>query len=77
MAALPDTFVPDFDLALNGTPVPAELRASVVSVRFEESLQAASRVEVQVANPNLRFLQDPLLDLKVQLELKLGPAAHP
>jgi len=72
MAALPDTFIPDFDLALNGTPVPAELRASIVSVRFEEALQAASRVEVQVANPNLRFLQDPLLDLKVQLELKLG-----
>jgi uncharacterized protein len=72
MAALPDTFIPDFDLALSGMPVPAELRASIVSVKFEESLQAASRVEVQVANPDLHFLDDRLLDLKVQLELRMG-----
>jgi phage protein D len=72
MAALPDIFVPDFDLALNGTPVPAELRASIVSVRYEETLQAASRVEVQIANPNLQHLEHPLLDLKVQLDLRLG-----
>jgi uncharacterized protein len=72
MAALPDIFVPDFDLALNGSPVPAELRASIVSVKYEETLQAASRVEVQVANPDLRFLDHQLLDLKVQLDLLLG-----
>src|SRR5438270_6048006 len=72
MAVALESFAPDFDLALNGTPLPAGLRASIISVRFEAGLQAASRVEVQVANPDLRFLEHPLLDLKVQLQLRLG-----
>jgi phage protein D len=72
MAALASVYIPDFDVMLNGTPIPAEMRASVSSVRFEESLQAASRVEIQLANLGLRFLNHPLVDLNVQLQLSLG-----
>jgi uncharacterized protein len=71
-ATLPDVYVPDFALTLNGQPLPAELRASVVGVTFEDGLEGADRVEVTIANPDLRFLDHPLLDLGVQLELALG-----
>jgi phage protein D len=69
---LPDVYIPDFALTINGLPAPAELRASVTAVSFEESLEAADRVEVTFANPGLRFLDHPLLQLGVQLELALG-----
>jgi uncharacterized protein len=70
-------YVPDFALALDGRALPADLRARVISVRFEEALEGANRVEVELANPDLRLLDRPLLDLDVQLDLFLGyrPAA--
>ncbi len=71
-ATLPDVYVPDFALTLDGQPAPAELRACVTSVSFEEALEGADRVEVNLANPDLRFLDHPLLQLGVQLELALG-----
>lgn len=72
MAALPSYYVPDFELLLEGQPIPAELRASVTKVHFEESLEAADRVEVEFANQGLRFLDHPLLQLKNAMELSLG-----
>jgi phage protein D len=78
-ATLPNVYVPDFALTLNGQPAPTELRAAVTSLSFEEALEGADRVEVALANPGLRFLDHPLLQLGVQLELALGyrPAALP
>lgn len=72
MATLPSCYAPDFDLTLNGQSVPDELRGSITRVRFEDSLQAADRVEVELANPNLVFLDNRLLDLGVEMELSLG-----
>ena len=65
-------YVPDFELALGGQPVPADLRTRVMSVRFEEALEGANRVEVELANPDLRLLDQPLLDMETQLDLSLG-----
>jgi phage protein D len=64
--------VPDFDVTIDGAPLPARLRAAVTSVRFEEGLEGAGRVEVQFANQGLRLLEEPLLDLDRRLELRLG-----
>ena len=72
MAALPSAYVPDFGLAIDGSRVPAAMRASVSSVRLEQSLQGASRVEVQLADPDLRYLDDPQLRPDSQLDLLLG-----
>jgi phage protein D len=69
---LPSYYVPDFELELGGQPIPADLRASVTKVRFEESLEAADRVEVEFANQGLRLLDHPLLQLKNRVELALG-----
>jgi phage protein D len=68
----PSVYVPDFEVTLDGSPLPAELRACVQSVRFDESLQGADRVEVSFANPGLKWLDNPLFDLKNSVELALG-----
>ena len=65
-------YVPDFEVQLDGQAVPADMRASVISVRFDESLEGADRVEVQFANQGLRLLDHPLLQLKKGVELSLG-----
>jgi uncharacterized protein len=67
-----DVYVPDFELTLGGRPLPAELRAGVMSVRFDEALEGASRVEVQLANPGLRLLDRADLELDAPLRLALG-----
>ncbi len=50
-------YAPDFRLSINGSAVPAALRQSITSVRYEDGMGAADRVEVGIANVDLRFLQ--------------------
>jgi phage protein D len=69
---LPSYYIPDFELELQGQPIPADLRASVTKVHFEESLEAADRVEVEFANQGLRLLDNPLLGLATPMQLSLG-----
>lgn len=72
MVALPSYYVPDIDLQLDGQSLPADLRASVMAVRFEEAIEGADRVEAEFANQGLRLLDHPLLQLKNSVELSLG-----
>jgi phage protein D len=65
-------YVPDFALALDGLPLPAELRASVQSVHVEAAMEGADRLELSVANPDLRFLDRPPLVLGTDVALSLG-----
>ena len=69
---LPSYYIPDFELELQGQPIPADLRASVTRVHFEESLEAADRVEVEFANQGLRLLDNPLFELGTSMQLSLG-----
>jgi phage protein D len=69
---LPSYYVPDFELELQGQPIPADLRACVTRVHFEESLEAADRVEVEFANQGLRLLDNPLFGLGTSMQLSLG-----
>lgn len=71
-ATLAPTYVPDCAITLDGQPLPADLRASMINVRFEESLQGADRVEIQFANQSLRLLDHPLFALENPVELALG-----
>ncbi len=66
--AAADRYAPEFRLKVNGQPLPAAVRATVTSVRYEDGigsapaatdpkgLNAADRVEVELANPDLRWL---------------------
>lgn len=62
MSAYP-TYVPDFKLSINDSDMPAGLKATVTSVRYQDGLNAADRVEVGFANPNLQWLQQHIRGL--------------
>ena len=70
-------FAPDFSLALDGRPVPAELRASILSVQCKTGYDGLDEVEVTLANEKLRWLDSDLLKLGTGLTLKLGYAPDP
>ncbi|MGH7575758.1 MAG: phage late control D family protein [Longimicrobiales bacterium] len=65
MASQP-RFAPDFRLEINGSEIPSALRASITSVRYEDGKQAADRVEVGIANVDLRWLQKHIRGLGFQ-----------
>src|SRR3984885_8918897 len=67
-------FIPDFRLSIGGTPVPAELRASVSSVTLVSGLEGADRVEITLVNDALRWLDNPLFALDTPVTLSLGYA---
>ncbi len=60
---VPPFYVPDFSLTINGSPIPSALRASITSVRYEDGVNAADRVEVGIANADLRWLQQHIKGL--------------
>ena len=70
-------YAPEFSLRVGGAPAPAELRASVTSVRLESSFGAADRVELTLSNEQLRWLDHPLLKLDTELALSVGYAPDP
>jgi phage protein D len=72
VAVLAPVYVPGFELTIDGRRLPAELRTSVTGVHFEEALEGASRIEIQLANQALKLLDAPLLDLDHRVELSLG-----
>jgi uncharacterized protein len=75
MAAYPQ-YAPDYAIQINGQNLPAQVRTAVTSVRYEEGRDAASRVEMSVANPNLRLLKNHIRGLGFQpfpTSITLGP----
>ena len=66
MAATAIRFAPEFGLTINGQQLPAALRASVTSVRYQDGTQAADRVEIGIANVDLRWLQQHIKGLGFQ-----------
>jgi hypothetical protein len=70
-------FAPEFDLLLDGQTIPAELRASILSVRCQTGYEGLDEVEIAVANEKLRWLDSPLFALDMPLTLKLGYAPDP
>lgn len=75
--AMPATYAPSFTIRLDGEPLPPAMRASITSVRHTDGIEGADRVELTVANDRLRFLDHPLLQVDMPLELDLGYAPDP
>lgn len=70
-------YAPEFSLAINDAPVPAALRASTMGVTHTTGLEGADRVDLQIINENLRWLDHPLLKLDNNLTLSIGYAPDP
>jgi hypothetical protein len=76
MAAFPK-YAPEFRLRINDEPLPLALRAAVTSVTYQDGLEGADRVEVSFANPNLRWLDHPVLQADNGFKLSIGYAPGP
>jgi phage protein D len=59
-------YVPEYDIQINGSPLPSPVRSAVTSVSYQDGLNAADRVEVGLANPDLRWLQSHIKGLGFQ-----------
>jgi uncharacterized protein len=59
-------YAPDFQIKINGQDLPAAVRSTVTSVSYEDGTQAADRVEVGLANVDLRWLQNHIRGLGFQ-----------
>lgn len=70
-------YAPEFRIRIGGEPLPPALRASVTSVSYQNGLEGADRVEVQLANENLRWLDHPLLEPDTEFTLSMGYAPDP
>jgi phage protein D len=73
-------YVPDFRVTINGAPVPPALRAAVTSIKYQEGEQAADRVEVALANTDLRWLREHIRGLGFQpfpSGVSIGPGRLP
>lgn len=69
-------YVPEFQLRINDREIPAALRASITGVRYEDGMDAADRVEVSIANADLRWLQQHIKGLGFQpfpTGIRIGP----
>ncbi len=72
-------YAPAFKLRINDTDLPAALRSSVTSVRYQDGVNAADRVEVGFANANLRWLQNHIRGLGFRpfpTGITLGPVGR-
>jgi hypothetical protein len=76
MARFP-TYAPEFRLEINGDPLPTALRAAITSVTYTDGIEGADRVEVTFANPNLRWLDSPILQVDNGFKLSIGYAPDP
>jgi len=70
-------YSPDARLTTGVTPLPAAMRASISSISVQSGLDGVDRLEVRLANENLRWLEHPLLSLGRELRLSLGYAPDP
>lgn len=68
---------PDFKVEINGAPIPAALRGCLTGINYQNALEGADRVELSLANPNLRWLDHELLQMDNGFELSIGYATEP
>jgi hypothetical protein len=76
MARFP-LYAPGFTVRVDGEPLPTPMRASITSLRYQDGLEGADRVELTLANQGLQWLNHSLLQVDRGLELRIGYAPDP
>lgn len=76
MARYPQ-FGPQFTVQIGGANLPAGLRGSISSLTLTAGLEGSNSVEITFANPNLQWLDHPLLAVDQPLTLSIGYAPDP
>src|SRR5579884_3150807 len=76
MARYPQ-FGPQFSMQIGGANLPAGLRGSIASVSFTAGIEGSDSVEITFANPNLQWLDHPLLAVDQPFNFSMGYAPDP
>jgi hypothetical protein len=76
MARYPQ-FGPQFTMQIGGANLPAGLRGSISSVTWTTGIEGSDSVEVTFANPNLQWLDNPILAVDQPFNLSVGYAPDP
>ena len=74
---MPAQYAPEYRLTINGAPLPPAVRGSVIRISHQDGIVGSERVELTLANPNLRWLDDPLFRVDNSVTLALGYADRP
>lgn len=59
-------YAPEYRVKINGNELPAALRGSITSVTYQDGVNAADRVEIGIANTDLRWVQEHIRGLGFQ-----------
>lgn len=70
-------YVPEYKIEIEGERIPVALRAAITNVSYQDGIDGADRVEVTIANQNMRFLDHPLLQVDNGFKLSIGYAPKP
>ena len=76
MARYPQ-FGPQFTMQVGGANLPAGLRGAISSVTWTTAIEGSDSVEVTFANPNLQWLDSPILAVDQSFNLSVGYAPDP
>jgi uncharacterized protein len=76
MARLP-TYAPEFLIEIGDERIPPALRGSISRISYTDGISGADRVEITIANDELRWLDHPLLQVDQPFALSLGYAPDP
>jgi phage protein D len=76
MAAQP-AYAPSFTVRIGGEALPTAMRAAISSLRHQDGIEGADRVELTLLDEHLQWLGHPLLRTDRRLELDVGYAPHP
>ena len=70
-------YAPEFSFRIDGERIPPALRGAVTSISHVSGMEGADRVEVTFANPQLRWLDHPLLSVDKSFQLSIGYLPDP
>jgi len=70
-------YVPEYKIEIDGARIPVALRAAITNISYQDGIEGADRVEVTIANQNMRFLDDPLLQVDNGFKLSIGYSPKP
>src|SRR6266568_9284815 len=68
---------PQFTMQVGGANLPDGLRGSISSVTWTTGMEGSDSVEVTFANPNLQWLDNPILAVDQPFSLSVGYAPDP
>ncbi len=70
-------YAPEFIIKINGEKLPAAIRHSIISVKFDDAVKETDKVELQVFDSAMTLMENPLFNLYNELSLSIGYAGKP